>query len=163
MDLDAIIYIIILIGSLIIGVIGKSKKKPIEQKTSPVIDPNDQKPKSPEYQVKKNEDSYTGSTLFKDLLEKAQEELEFSDLEIQEEPDTQNVNNENISDDKEILDSPESDLDKPSDEEGISTTQLSEIEFLTKKEDFIKKINFLKEFDPKSAIIYSEIINRKYF
>ena len=145
MDIETIITIIIIAASLIIGAIGKSRGKPGAPRQRPVFNPGEIKDRIP------------GSSLG-DLIREINNQAFNIETETEEDIEIKKDTKSKPTF-EEVLDAPVSELDKPSKEEGISSTGNIIFDYDENKTEISASWD---EFDIRKAIIYSEIINRKY-
>lgn len=153
MDVDTIIYIVIILASILIGAFGKSRKKQANTTARPSFNPIEEEKAVP-YEM-------TFKDLFKESQETPYQEEEFYINEAQEEETEDNIE-ENFN--KEILDTAESKLDVINEEEGIRSVIVNKKEDISSEsEEKEDSSDISEDFDVKTAIIYSEILNQKYF
>lgn len=157
MDFDTILYIIILVASLVIGAIGKSQRN---QKNKTVIDRNNENEYDAEPKKFTFEELIKNVNADKNFNEYYEDEIEEFDTKLTEKEF--NTKETKINSNNTVLDNPVSEIDKIETEEGISLIQ-SNNEILQELKEFeSENSNIIEQFDIKSAIIFSEILNRKY-
>ncbi len=153
MDVDTIIYIIIVLASILIGAFGRSRKKQANKTTRPSFNPIQEEEVIPT--------EMTFKDMFNDTQETPYQEEEFYVNEPQEE-ETEDYIEEKSN--KEILDTAESKLDVINEEEGIRSVIANKKEDISSESEEKEDSTDISEvFDIKTAVIYSEILNQKYF
>ncbi len=173
MDFDSIIYIVIAIVLAIINAVAQKKKKTGALNT-PNHQPVDQHEYVEEEELEPQPDPF--EVVFQNVFandEESQKEVEITndilfeakEREIQENS-MDRIQLEMQAKAMELLNAPPIQADTFSfDDDSIAASQIGDALTLEEEaeKDFASKSKILKEFDPKKAILYAEIIKPKYF